>query len=225
MNREVLIGILMQLQDLDYQAFQARLIPNIPAERIIGVRTPELRGLAKQLSDSASFLEALPHWYFEENQLHSFLLSEMKDFDSVVREVDRFLPYVDNWATCDQLSPKVFKKHRQELLPYIEKWIVSPEAYAVRFAIKMLMDHFLEDDFSVRYPEMVADIHREEYYIRMMAAWYFATALAKQYDAVLPFLTGRKLEPWIHNKAIQKAVESYRITPEQKDFLKKLRIK
>ncbi len=225
MNREVLIGILMQLQDLDYQAFQVRLIPNIPAERIIGVRTPELRRLAKQLSDSASFLEALPHWYFEENQLHSFLLSEMKDFGKVIQEVDRFLPYVDNWATCDQLSPKAFKKHHQELLPYIEKWIVTPEAYAVRFAIKMLMDHFLEDDFSVRYPEMVADIHREEYYIRMMAAWYFATALAKQYDAVLPFLTGRKLEPWIHNKAIQKAVESYRITPEQKDFLKKLRIK
>ncbi len=225
MNREALIEILMQLQDSDYQAFQARLIPNIPAERIIGVRTPELRRLAKQLPDTATFLEALPHGYFEENQLHSFLLSEMKDFDSVIQEVDRFLPYIDNWATCDQLSPKAFKKHHQELLPYIEKWIVAPETYAVRFAIKMLMDHFLEADFSVRYPEMVADVHREEYYIRMMAAWYFATALAKQYDAVLPFFTGNRLEPWTHNKAIQKAVESYRITPEQKDLLRKLRVK
>ncbi len=225
MNREALIEILMQLRDSDYQAFQARLIPNIPAERIIGVRTPELRRLAKQLPDAASFLEALPHWYFEENQLHSFLLSESKDFDSVIQKVDRFLPYIDNWATCDQLSPKAFKKHHQKLLPYIEKWIVAQEAYAVRFAIKMLMDHFLEADFSVRYPEMVADVHREEYYIRMMAAWYFATALAKQYDTVLPFFTSNRLEPWTHNKAIQKAVESYRITPEQKDFLRKLRIK
>lgn len=225
MDREVLIQTLMQLQDSDYQAFQARLIPNIPAERIIGVRTPELRKLAKQLPEAESFLEALPHAYFEENQLHSFLLSEGKDFSRVIQEVDRFLPYVDNWATCDQLSPKVFKKHRQELLPYIEKWIESPEAYAVRFAIKMLMEHFLDADFSVCYPEMVAAVHREEYYIRMMAAWYFATALAKQYDAALPFLTDRKLEPWTHNKAIQKAIESYRITPEQKDFLKTLRIK
>jgi len=225
MDREVLIQTLMQLQDADYQAFQARLIPNIPAERIIGVRTPELRKLAKQLPDAASFLEALPHGYFEENQLHSFLLSEGKDFGSVIQEIDRFLPYVDNWATCDQLSPKAFKKHRQELLPYIEKWIESPEAYAVRFAIKMLMEHFLEEDFSVCYPEMVAAVRREEYYIRMMAAWYFATALAKQYDAAWPFLSNRKLEPWTHNKAIQKAIESYRITPEQKEFLKKLRIK
>lgn len=225
MNREVLIQTLMQLQDSDYQVFQARLIPNIPAERIIGVRTPELRKLAKQLPDAAAFLEKLPHGYFEENQLHSFLLSEGKDFDSVIQEVDRFLPYVDNWATCDQLSPKAFKKHRQALLPYIEQWMVSPEPYAVRFAIKMLMEHFLEEDFSHRYPEMVASIRREEYYIRMMAAWYFATALAKQYDAILPFLTHKKLEPWIHNKTIQKAVESYRITPEQKDFLRKLRIK
>lgn len=225
MDREVLIQTLMQLQDPDYQAFQARLIPNIPTERIIGVRTPELRKLAKQLPDAASFLEVLPHGHFEENQLHSFLLSEGKDFGSVIQEVDRFLPYVDNWATCDQLSPKVFKKHRQALLPYIEKWIKAPEPYAVRFAIKMLMDHFLEEDFSACYPEMVAAVRRDEYYIRMMAAWYFATALAKQYDAVLPFFTGKKLEPWTHNKAIQKAVESYRITPEQKDFLRKLRIK
>lgn len=225
MDGEMLIQTLMQLQDLDYQAFQARSIPNIPAERIIGVRTPELRRIAKQFPDAVSFLDALPHKYFEENQLHSFLLSEGKNFGRVIQDVDRFLPYVDNWATCDQLSPKVFKKHHQELLPYVEKWIKSPEAYAVRFAIKMLMEHFLEDDFSACYPAMVATVQREEYYIRTMAAWYFATALAKQYDAILPFFTGKKLEPWTHNKAIQKAIESYRITPEQKDFLRNLRIK
>ena len=168
--------------------------------------------------------QSLPHTYFEENQLHGMMLSEIKDFQKCIDSVSTFLPYVDNWATCDQMIPKVFKKHKQELLPYIQTWIKSDHTYTVRFAIKMLMEHFLDDDFDLRYPEMVSSVHTDEYYINMISAWYFATALAKQYDAILPFLTEGKLTPWVHNKTIQKAIESYRITDEQKVFLRSLRI-
>jgi 3-methyladenine DNA glycosylase AlkD len=218
---------LFSMQDVQYRDFQAKLIPNVPPDGMIGVRTPDLRNLAKQLvkqGEADAFLQELPHRYFDENQLHAFILSEWKDFDRCIAEVCRFLPFVDNWATCDQLSPKVFKKHRPELLEYIREWLASQKTYTVRFAVGMLMQHFLDEDFDPTYPEVVAKIRSEEYYIKMMIAWYFATALAKQYDAVIPYLENRCLDDWTHNKTIQKSVESYRITGEQKAYLKSLRI-
>ena len=219
---------LMELQDLKYADFQRKLMPTVPAEKVIGVRTPQLRNLAKELKGSEeaeAFLEELPHEFFDENQLHAFLIGEEKDFDKCIREVERFLPFVDNWATCDQLSPKVFRKHRTEQLGYIRRWLDSDHTYTVRFAEGMLMEHFLDEDFAPEYPEMVAAVRSEEYYINMMTAWSFATALAKQWDAVLPYIEGRRLDMWTHNKAIQKSVESRRITPEQKEYLKTLKIK
>lgn len=218
---------LFALQDTTYRDFQAKLIPGLKSGSMIGVRTPELRKLAKKMAKREGidgFLENLPHTYFDENQLHAFILSERKDFEQCVGEVDRFLPFVDNWATCDQMSPKVFKKHRPELLPYIHEWIASDKTYTVRFGIGMLMEHFLDDDFDPAYPEMVSGVRSEEYYVNMMIAWYFATALAKQYEAVLPYMEGNRLAPWTHNKTIQKAVESYRITPEQKGYLRGLKV-
>lgn len=214
---------LFDLQDQKYQVFQQKLIPNLPPDTIIGVRTPQLRKLAKELA--LENLSSLPHRYFEENQLHAFILADEHDFDTVIRELDRFLPYVDNWATCDQMTPKCFKKHHSKLIPHIRRWMADPHPYTVRFGIKMLMDHFLEEDFSPEYPAWVAQIQTEEYYVRMMAAWYFATALAKQNDAILPYIMEFRLPEWIHNKTIQKAVESYRITPETKEILKQYRIK
>ena len=219
---------LFSLQDPGYREFQGMLIPSNKDASMIGVRTPELRRLARTYAgreDIGEFLDDLPHQYFDENQLHAFIISGIKDYEKCVKEVIRFLPYVDNWATCDQMSPKVFRKHRQELAEQAEEWIGSDHTYTVRFGIKMLMDHFLEEEFDLMYPEMVAQVRSEEYYIRMMVAWYFATALAKQYDAVLPFIENRRLDPWTHNKAIQKAVESFRVTPEHKEYLKSLKIK
>lgn len=213
-------------QDTVYRDFQAKLIPTIDKETVIGVRTPALRKMAKQLAkreDIGAFLEALPHIYFEENQLHAFIIAERKDFAQCMEELCAFLPYVDNWATCDQMSPKVFKKYRRELLPHIREWLVSDQTYTVRFGVGMLMAHFLDEDFDMAYPEMVSKIRSEEYYVNMMIAWYFATALAKQYEAVLPYIEEKRLETWTHNKAIQKAVESYRITPEQKGYLRGLK--
>lgn len=219
---------LYALQDVAYRDFQSGLIPNVSKESFIGVRTPELKRLAKRMAareDIEEFLRELPHASFDENQLHAFILSGMKDFEMCIGEVCHFLPYVDNWATCDQMSPKVFKKHKAELFPYIQKWIESDKTYTVRFAIGMLMSHYLDEDFDPAYPEMVAAVQSEEYYINMMIAWYFATALAKQYEAVLPFLEEKRLSSWKHNKAIQKAVESRRITEEQKEYLKGLKVK
>ena len=217
---------LFRLQDKPYGEFQRRLLPTVAPDSIIGVRTPALRALAKRLAkraDIQAFLDALPHRYFDENQLHAFLISEIRDYARCMDEVCRFLPFVDNWAACDQMSPKVFRTYRAELLEHIRIWILSPEPYTVRFAVKMLMDHFLDDAFDVTYPEMVAALRSEEYYVNMMIAWYFATALAKQYDAALPFLEERRLAPWTHGNAIQKAVESRRVTEEQKRYLKTLR--
>ncbi|WP_022763074.1 DNA alkylation repair protein [Butyrivibrio sp. AD3002] len=219
---------LFKLQDEKYRDFQVKLIPGKDTEVMIGVRTPDLRKYAKQLSkkeDIADFLIDLPHKYFDEDQIHAFVISEIKDYGKCIEEVERFLPYVDNWATCDQMSPKVFKKNKTELLSYIKKWISSDKTYTIRFGTGMLMQHFLDDDFDISYPEMVAKIRSDEYYVNMMTAWYFATALAKQYDAILPFIEDKRLEPWTHNKAIQKSVESYRITPEQKEYLKSLKIR
>jgi len=219
---------LSNLQDLKYRDLQITTIPSVASDRITGVRTPQLRALAKELSkreDISLFLEDLPHKLFEEDQLHAFILSGMKDAEECIRLVDKFLPYVDNWATCDQMSPKVFKKNKKLLLEYVNTWIKSDKTYVKRFAIGMLMEHFLDEDFKPSYLSKVAKIRSDEYYVNMMIAWYFATALAKQYDRTLPFIEEQKLDKWTHNKSIQKAVESYRITPEQKEYLKTLRRK
>lgn len=219
---------LNRLQDTGYRDFQRRSVPSTEPGRIIGVRTPALRTLAKALSgrdDVMFFLNDLPHEYFEEDQLHAFILSGMKDADECIRLVDEFLPYVDNWATCDQMSPKIFRKNKDLLLTYINKWIDSDLTYVKRFAVGMLMEHFLEADFKESYLTMVSRIRSDEYYVNMMTAWYFATALAKQYDATLPFIEKNRLDVWTHNKTIQKAVESYRITTEQKKYLKTLKRK
>ncbi len=217
---------LSSLQDLKYRDMQVRIIPSVKPESIIGVRTPELRKMAKELAQSREigvFLENLPHKFFEENQLHAFIVSGMKDYRECLGALNRFLPYVDNWATCDQLSPRVFKKHRPELMESIRGWLGSAETYTIRFGIGMLMEHYLDEDYDPACPEMVAAVRSEEYYVNMMIAWYFATALAKQYEAVLPFITEHRLDTWTHNKAIQKAIESFRITPEQKEYLKSLK--
>ena len=217
---------LFRLQDRAYREFQCKLLPTVDPETVIGVRTPELRTYAKHLGkeDAAAFLAELPHAYFDENQLHAFLVSDIRDFGRCLAEVDRFLPFVDNWATCDQMSPKVFRRNRPALLEPIRGWIASEETYTVRFGIGMLMQHFLEEDYDPAYPEWVAGIRSEEYYVNMMIAWYFATALSKQYEHILPFLTERRLDRRTHNMTIRKAVESYRITPEQKAFLRNLRV-
>ncbi len=219
---------LFNLQDKKYRDFQSKLIPNIDSNTIIGVRTPELRKLAKELKKSEEislFLNNLPHQYFDENQLHAFILNERKDYDNCIKEVNAFLPYVNNWATCDQLSPKIFKKNKKDLLKWINEWISNSHTYTIRFSIGMLMQHFLDDDFDIKLPKIISRIQSDEYYINMMIAWYFATALAKQYDLILPFIENQKLNPWTHNKTIQKAIESYRISPEQKIYLKSLKIK
>ena len=218
---------LFRLQDTKYRDFQVKLIPGKTADDMIGVRTPDLRKYAKQLAkrqDVNDFLNTLPHKYFDEDQLHAFILCEMKDYDQCIEKVSAFLPYVDNWATCDQMSPKIFKKHKDELLIKIDEWISLKETYTVRFGIGMLMEHFLDEDFDIRYPEKISKIRSEEYYVNMMIAWYFATALAKQYDTILPFIENKKLSAWTHNKAIQKSIESYRITDEQKKYLRTLKV-
>ena len=226
MNIDEIRMELKKRQDVKYREMQVRIIPTVKPERIIGVRTPELRQMAKQYAQAGDvdlFLKNLPHRYFEEEQLHAFILSGMKDYGECLTELNRFLPYVDNWATCDQMSPKVFRKHRKELLNSIREWIGSKETYTIRFGIGMLMEHYLDGDFDSAYLEMAAGVRSGEYYVNMMTAWYFATALAKQYDAALPYIEQHRLDDWTHNKAIQKAIESYRITPEQKDYLRTLK--
>ena len=214
------------LRDEKNAAFAAKLIPTVPPERILGARTPALRQLAKELKGSgeaAAFLAALPHFYLEENHLHGFLIEQIRDYEACMAQLERFLPYIDNWATCDSLSPKTFRKHRPELLERIRDWLGSDRPYTVRFGLKMLMDHFLDGDFDPAYLDWAAGLRWDHYYVNMMRAWCFATALAKQYEAALPFLEQGRLDLWTHNKAIQKAIESYRIPPERKEFLKTLR--
>jgi 3-methyladenine DNA glycosylase AlkD len=224
-NTEILSS-LFALQDEAFADFQSKLLPNVPREAMIGVRTPDLRKMAKQIcktNEAQAFLHSLPHRYFEENQLHAFVLSEEKDFDTCIAELEQFLPHVDNWATCDQLSPRCFKKHPAELLPHIHKWMAAEHTYTIRFGIGTLMRYFLDEEFKPEYLEWVTAIKSEEYYIRMMQAWFFATALAKQWNATLPYIEQHRLDTWTHNKAIQKAVESFRITPEQKKLLQTLK--
>jgi 3-methyladenine DNA glycosylase AlkD len=231
MQREVarmkkILELLQENKDETYAVFMRKLLPTLDPERIIGVRTPALRKLAKQLACEdccTAFMQECPHTYFEENQLHGFLLSGRKDFAQCIKELEQFLPYIDNWATCDQTSPRIFKKHRQELLPYITKWLSSDHPYTVRFAIGMLMQHFLNEDFNPVYLDMVTSIKSEEYYVNMEIAWYMATALAKQWESTIPYIEQRRMEPWVHNRTIQKARESYRITEEQKEYLKKFK--
>ena len=225
---DVIRAQLFALQDKEYQVFYSRLMPTLPPETVIGVRVPLLRRLAKQLADTPeaeAFLQCLPHFYYEENALHAFLLEPVRDYGTALAATERFLPYVDNWAVCDSFSPKVFAQHKPELLCAIRRWLGSDQVYTVRYGIGMLMRYYLDDAFRPEYLAWVAAVHSEEYYVNMMRAWYFATALAKQPAAALPWLTDKRLDVWTHNKTIQKAVESYRIPPEQKQALRALRIR
>lgn len=217
---------LFALQDEKYGDFQSKLIPGLPREQVIGLRMPAMRKLAKEFAkeeEAAAFLKQLPHTYYDENVLHALLIASMKDYDACMEAVEAFLPYIDNWAVCDGLSPKVFRKHKKELLEKIKFWIPSEHTYTCRFGMGMLMRWFLDEDFQPEYLEMPAAVRSEEYYVNMMTAWFFATALAKQWDAAIPYLEQSRLDSWTHNKAIQKARESYRITPVQKEYLKTLK--
>ena len=218
---------LFELSDAEYAAFQAKLTPDIPPESFIGVRVPVLRKFAKEYakaSDAETFLGSLPHRFYDENMLHGLLISEMKDYERCVELTDKFLPYVDNWAVCDIMSPKVFRKHKEELLAKIREWSSSSHTFTCRFGLEMLMSHFLDEDFKPEYLRIPASVRSEEYYVNMMVAWFFATALTKQWDATIPLIESKSLAPWTHNKTIQKARESLRMTAEQKEYLKMLKI-
>ncbi|MBR5102475.1 MAG: DNA alkylation repair protein [Muribaculaceae bacterium] len=217
---------LVELRDDKNAPFVSKLFPTIEPNKVLGIRTPVLRSLAKDVikrPDLQEFFADVPHHFFEENQLHAFIISLMRDYDVCIAELERFLPYVDNWATCDQMSPKVFAKRKKDLFPHITAWMKSKHEYTIRFAMCRLMSLYLDEDFEPRHLEMVAQVSRDEYYVKMMQAWYFATALAKQPTAALPYIEKRQLKPWTHNKAIQKAVESYRIDDEMKAYLKSLK--
>ena len=219
---------LFELQDPEYKKFHCALMPTVDPDRVIGVRMPKLRALAKEIVKSGksnSFIAALPHRYYEENNLHGLIISTERDFGKAITEVERLLPYVDNWATCDLLDLKIFKAHKDELYGKILEWMASDHTYTVRFGIKMLMTYFLDDTFKTDQLDLVCMIRSKEYYVNMMRAWYFATALAKQYDATLKIIEGNRLDAWTHNKAIQKAIESYRVSDEHKAHLRALRRK
>ena len=218
---------LFELQDLKYRDFHSKLLPGIDKEKIIGIRTPQLRKFAKEFAKTKEadlFLQDLPHTYYEENNLHMMLVSWMRDYDACLKEVKRFLPYIDNWATCDLPLPKCFEKHKTDLLPEIQLWIADTHTYTIRYGIGVLMSLYLDEAFSPEFPELVAQVRSEEYYVNMMIAWYMATALAKQWETIIPYIEQKKLPEWVHRKTIQKAVESYRITPEQKAYLKTFRL-
>ena len=221
-----IIERLKEHQDEKYREFQSALVPNIDKSTILGVRTPQMKNIAKEVfgtEEASAFLNSLPHDYYEENLVHFFLVAMIKDFDECVQAVETFLPYIDCWPVCDQASPKSFKKNHEKLLPLIRKWIASDHVYTTRFGMRMLMNEFLGDDFKDEYLEWVASKKGEDYYLKMMAAWFFATALAKQYDASVTYIEERRLDPWTHKKAIQKAIESYRVSEEHKEHLKSLR--
>ena len=218
---------LFKYQDEKYQKFESSLIPNVEKKLIIGVKTPILKNMAKEIIKadlSDKYIKMLPHKYFEENQIHSFIISESKDFDECIKNINSFLKYVDNWATCDQLCPKIFKKNKNQLLIHIKKWINIKKTYYIRFGIKMLMSHFLDEDFDKKYLKIVSSIESDEYYVNMMIAWYFATALAKQYDDTIVYLEKYKLSPWVHNQIIKKAIESYRVSENNKKYLRSLKL-
>lgn len=219
---------LFEMQDLKYRDFHSKLVPNIDSARIIGVRTPQMKSYAKEIYKSGNykeFLDEIPYTYYEEYNLHGFIINQLKDYDETVTALERFLPYVDNWATCDLLRPKSFGKNHDKLIVDIKRWIASDEPYTKRFGAEMLMTHFLDDAFKPEYLDLVATIRSEEYYVNMMTAWFFATALAKQYEATIPYIEEERLDAWTQNKAIQKSCESYRITAEQKAYLRTLKTK
>ena len=214
---------LFELQDMAYRDFHSRLMPDIDKETVIGIRVPVLRKYAKSIAGTElaeKFIKELPHCYYEENNLHMMLITGIKDYDRCISEIERFLPYIDNWATCDFPAPKCFENHKEELLPVIKRWIASSETYTIRYGIGMLMRLYLDADFDPEYVKLVAGVESDEYYVNMMIAWYMATALAKQWDAVVPYIEEHRMSDWVHRKTIQKAVESYRITDEQKRYLK-----
>ena len=219
-----IVSDLIGMRDEKFAKFNSAIIPTTESKYVIGVRTPELKKYAKTMPDADKFLSELPHRFFEENQIHAFVLSNIRDFTKCIQMTDAFLPYVDNWATCDQLIPKSFAKNLDKLLPWIQKWIKSKYTYTVRFAIGLLMRYYLGQNFDKKYATMVANVQSDEYYINMMRAWYFATALAKNWDDVICFIENKKLDTWTHNKTIQKSIESLRITDKQKNFLRKLKI-
>ena len=219
---------LFAMQDMEYRDFHAKLVPTMEKDKFIGIRMPMLRKFAKEFGkteESEMFLKVLPHQYYEENNLHGLLIEQIRDYDKCLEELERFLPFIDNWATCDMLNLKIVKKHKDVFIREVYRWMGSDKPYTIRFGISMLMRHYLDEDFKMEYPEKVAVVRSEEYYVNMMRAWYFATALAKQYEQILPFLEEKRMDIWTHNKTIQKAIESYRITPEQKSYLRTLRIR
>ena len=225
---EKLQKALFDNQDKEYRVFQQKLMPGIELENIIGVRLPVIRKIAKEnakTEDAKKFLDSLPHKYYDENQLHGFLINQIKDYDECVKRIDEFLPYVDNWAVCDSINPKMLSKHKEELIKDIKRWVSSKETYTIRHGIHMLMAFFLDSDFKKEYLEIPAKIVSEEYYVNMMIAWFFATALAKKWDATITHIEEKKLPVWVHNKTIQKAIESYRVNEEHKQYLRTLKIK
>ena len=225
-HKEQMQKELFALQDLKYRDFHSKLLPGVDKEIIIGIRTPVLRKFAKEFSkrkEAEEFLQDLPHQYYEENNLHMMIITGIKDYDKCLEEIKKFVPYINNWATCDLPLPKCFGKHKEELLPQIREWIASDHTYTIRYGLGTLMSLYLDENFKPEYLELAASVRSEEYYVNMMMAWYFATALAKQWEATVPYIEQRKLPQWVHRKTIQKAVESYRITPEQKTYLKSFR--
>lgn len=217
---------LFELQDKKYGDFQSALMPTVDRKAVIGIRQPALRQFAKDFArsgDAESFLAQLPHDYYEENNLHMMLITSIRDYEQCIAEVERFLPYIDNWATCDFAAPKCFSKHKDDLMIHIRKWISSEQTYTIRYGVGMLMRLYLDDDFKPEYLDMAGGIRSEEYYVNMMIAWYFATALSKQWETAVPWIEGKRLPVWVHRKAIQKAVESFRITDDRKAYLKTLR--
>ena len=225
-HKEQLQKELFALQDLKYRDFHSKLLPGVDKKTIIGIRTPVLRKFSKEYAEreeAGKFLQDLPHQYYEENNLHMMVITGIKDYDKCLEEIKKFVPYINNWATCDLPLPKCFGKHKQELLPQVRKWIASDQTYTIRYGLGILMGLYLDEDFRPEYLELAASVRSEEYYVNMMIAWYFATALAKQWETTVPYIEQRKLPQWVHRKTIQKAVESYRITPEQKTYLKSFR--
>ena len=216
---------LFKMQDKKYRDFQVKLIPTVDPNSIIGVRTPDIKKLAKEMvkSGDISFLNDLPHKYFDENQLHAFIISELKDYDECINYINKFLPYINNWATCDQMLPKIFKKNHNKLINEIKLWIKSKDEYSTRFGVSMLMHHFLDTDFKPEYLKLVSNIKSDKYYVNMMIAWFFQVSLVKQYDYAIKYIKEGKLDTWVHNKTIQKAIESYRITDIQKEYLRGLK--
>lgn len=219
---------LFELQDVKYKEFHCKLVPTVDPEKIIGIRSPIMAKFVKQFAkepQAKEFIKVLPHEYYDENSVHAYLVSIIKDIDTAIAETERFLPYVDNWATCDSFAPKIFKKYPGKVYEKIEKWVNSDKTYTIRFGVGLLMSNYLDDYFSPEHPKLVASIHSDEYYVNMMLAWYFATALAKQHDTILPYFEEFRLDTWVHNKAIQKCIESYRIDDDTKQYLRTLKIK